>query len=92
MTHAAFVFPLSAILVMTAVPARTVQAQNWPQFRGAQAGVAPDDPRLPDTWSDDRERRLENRHSRPQLELAGRVGRSRLRRHGGQRQAARSSR
>jgi len=23
---------------------------NWPQFRGAQAGVAADDPALPDTW------------------------------------------
>src|ERR1043166_8078377 len=23
---------------------------NWPQFRGAQAGVAADDPSLPDTW------------------------------------------
>jgi outer membrane protein assembly factor BamB len=23
---------------------------NWPQFRGAQAGVAVDDPSLPDTW------------------------------------------
>jgi outer membrane protein assembly factor BamB len=25
--------------------------QNWPQFRGANAGVAPDNPALPDTWS-----------------------------------------
>ena len=24
---------------------------NWPQFRGLQAGVADDDPALPDTWS-----------------------------------------
>src|SRR6266496_3137005 len=24
---------------------------NWPQFRGPQAGVASDDPALPDTWS-----------------------------------------
>ncbi len=51
MTHAAFVFPISAILVLTAVPARTVHAQHWQQFRGPQAGVAPDDPRLPDTWT-----------------------------------------
>jgi outer membrane protein assembly factor BamB len=28
-----------------------VQAENWPQFRGARGGVAPDDPALPDTWS-----------------------------------------
>jgi outer membrane protein assembly factor BamB len=27
-----------------------LHAQNWPQFRGARAGVAPDDPKLPDTW------------------------------------------
>jgi outer membrane protein assembly factor BamB len=26
-------------------------ADNWPQFRGLRAGVAPDDPALPDTWS-----------------------------------------
>ena len=51
MTHAAFVFPISAILVLTAVPARTVRAQQWQQFRGPQAGVAADDPRLPDTWT-----------------------------------------
>jgi outer membrane protein assembly factor BamB len=51
MTHAAFVVPLSAILVLMAVPARTVHAQHWQQFRGPQAGVAPDDPRLPDTWT-----------------------------------------
>ena len=23
---------------------------NWPQFRGAQGGVAADDPMLPDSW------------------------------------------
>ena len=51
MTHAAFVFPISAILVLTVVPAPTVHAQHWQQFRGPQAGVAPDDPRLPDTWT-----------------------------------------
>ncbi len=50
MTHAALVFPISALLVLTAVP-RTVHAQHWQQFRGPQAGVAPDDPRLPDTWT-----------------------------------------
>jgi len=26
-------------------------ADNWPQFRGSRAGVAADDPALPDTWS-----------------------------------------
>jgi outer membrane protein assembly factor BamB len=28
-----------------------LQAGNWPQFRGPNGGVAPDDPALPDTWS-----------------------------------------
>jgi len=27
----------------------TVSAQHWPQFRGEQAGVAADDPSLPDS-------------------------------------------
>ena len=27
-------------------------AEQWPQFRGPQAGVVPDDPALPDTWSE----------------------------------------
>jgi outer membrane protein assembly factor BamB len=35
--------------VLTAVLA--VEAENWPQFRGARGGVAPDDPALPETWS-----------------------------------------
>src|SRR5437762_14223012 len=26
-------------------------ADTWPQFRGSRAGVAADDPALPDTWS-----------------------------------------
>jgi len=26
--------------------------ENWPQFRGVAAGVVPDDPNLPETWSD----------------------------------------
>ena len=51
MTRAALVLQISAILVLTAVPTRTVHAQNWEQFRGPRAGVAPDDPRLPDTWT-----------------------------------------
>ena len=32
----------------------TVSAQHWPQFRGEQAGVAADDPSLPDRWSETR--------------------------------------
>jgi outer membrane protein assembly factor BamB len=49
-------FPLPALpvvltaLIMTTGP-QPAQAQNWPQFRGTGAGVAPDDPRLPETWS-----------------------------------------
>jgi outer membrane protein assembly factor BamB len=39
-----------ALFVIFATPARA-PAQNWPQFRGSGAGVAKDDPRLPDTWS-----------------------------------------
>ena len=27
-------------------------ADQWPQFRGSHAGVVPDDPALPETWSD----------------------------------------
>ncbi len=36
------------------VPALTtpVATQQWPQFRGSNAGVADDHPTLPDTWSD----------------------------------------
>src|SRR5712692_5202113 len=32
-------------------PSAAVPDDNWPQFRGLQAGVAADDPALPDTWS-----------------------------------------
>ncbi len=42
--------PLVAMLVVTAAP-RPAGAQ-WHQFRGAQAGVAADDPALPDSWSE----------------------------------------
>jgi outer membrane protein assembly factor BamB len=42
----AFAFTLSLI--------STTAAENWPQFRGLQAGVAPDDPALPDVWSETR--------------------------------------
>src|SRR5262245_42371021 len=36
-------------LLLAAAP-RAANAQNWPQFRGSNGGVALDDPRLPDTW------------------------------------------
>jgi outer membrane protein assembly factor BamB len=38
-------------VTMTMMVVSDAPAQEWPQFRGTQAGVAPDDPRLPDTWS-----------------------------------------
>src|ERR1700688_2537467 len=39
---------LATLLVgaLSALP----RAENWPQFRGVQAGVAADDPALPDVW------------------------------------------
>ena len=44
---------LSALLLTTlAVLAVPLQAQHWPQFRGTAAGIAPDDPALPETWSE----------------------------------------
>ena len=45
------VLPVVLALLSVSTVSTVAQAQNWPQFRGTQAGVAPDDPRLPDTWS-----------------------------------------
>jgi len=39
------------IALVTPLVGGTVGAQHWPQFRGSNAGVAPDDARLPETWS-----------------------------------------
>ncbi len=39
-----------AVLVLS-TPLVAGPADNWPQFRGAHAGVAADDPALPSTWS-----------------------------------------
>jgi outer membrane protein assembly factor BamB len=41
---------VSLVLFVTGV-ARVSATDEWPRFRGLQAGVADDDPRLPDTWS-----------------------------------------
>jgi outer membrane protein assembly factor BamB len=41
----------AAILLLTFWSPSAAHAQHWPQFRGLHAGVAPDDPRLPDAWS-----------------------------------------
>src|SRR5216684_7204584 len=40
-----------SFVAVAAVAAVAASADgNWPQFRGQQAGVAADDPALPDTW------------------------------------------
>jgi outer membrane protein assembly factor BamB len=38
-------------LAVGALLTASIAADDWPQFRGGQAGVAPDHPDLPDTWS-----------------------------------------
>jgi outer membrane protein assembly factor BamB len=45
-------WPLAAA-VLIALPVLSVApaAEHWPQFRGQSAGVAGDDPRLPERWS-----------------------------------------
>ncbi len=45
---APFVLSLVSLLSLSVVAA----TDNWPQFRGPDAGVAADDPALPDTWSE----------------------------------------
>src|SRR5262245_4090518 len=42
---------MAASLALVALTGATVSAQ-WPQFRGLRAGDVPDDPALPDTWSE----------------------------------------
>jgi outer membrane protein assembly factor BamB len=42
---------LCSIALGLAGAVRDAGAQEWPQFRGRNAGVAPDDARLPDIWS-----------------------------------------
>jgi outer membrane protein assembly factor BamB len=37
---------------LTLLALTTLSADQWAQFRGSQAGLAIDDPALPDTWSD----------------------------------------
>jgi hypothetical protein len=43
-------FRLALVLILAVAPA-LIHGENWPKFRGLSAGVAPDDPALPDTWS-----------------------------------------
>ena len=40
-----------AVLVSVTLAVASLAAEDWPRFRGLQAGVAPDHPDLPDTWS-----------------------------------------
>ncbi len=44
--------PVLALLTTLAFCSTMLHAQHWPQFRGTTAGVAPDDPALPEVWSD----------------------------------------
>src|SRR6202171_4389316 len=42
---------IGAVIGLVALAFAGMSADNnWPQFRGLQAGVAADDPALPDTW------------------------------------------
>src|SRR5262245_37446171 len=43
-------FAFTALLVAICVSAASA-SDHWPQFRGPNAGVAADDPALPDAWS-----------------------------------------
>jgi len=42
----------AAILALLLAAAPLSASDRWPQFRGLQAGVADDDPALPETWSE----------------------------------------
>ncbi len=38
-------------VAMACASVTAIAEENWPQFRGLRAGVAPDSPSLPDEWS-----------------------------------------
>jgi outer membrane protein assembly factor BamB len=44
-------FKLLPIVTVVVVLASVLSAEEWPRFRGPAAGVAADDPKLPDSWS-----------------------------------------
>ena len=44
-------FHAGALAVAIVASSSLLAAQEWPRFRGNEAGVAADDPALPDTWS-----------------------------------------
>jgi outer membrane protein assembly factor BamB len=48
MSRASIVAVALSVLTLTGVTA----AEQWPSFRGPQAGVVADDPSLPDSWSE----------------------------------------
>ena len=60
MTRAAIVTVALVLLTLTGVSA----TDQWPQFRGPQAGVIADDPALPETWSETENVVVEDRISR----------------------------
>jgi outer membrane protein assembly factor BamB len=43
---------LFALALLAPTVSSQQQQQQWPQFRGFHAGAIPDDPSLPDTWSE----------------------------------------
>src|SRR5262245_66168822 len=42
---------IAALLIVGLAGASAAGQQHWPQFRGPNAGVIADNPRLPETWS-----------------------------------------
>src|ERR1700687_2136252 len=48
MSRASMITVALSVLTLTGVSA----ADQWPSFRGPQAGVVADDPNLPDSWSE----------------------------------------
>ena len=42
---------IAALALALFAASSTLAGQEWPRFRGNEAGVAADDPALPDTWS-----------------------------------------
>jgi hypothetical protein len=42
---------MTALLFVALAVASAGGQQHWPQFRGPKAGVAADNPELPETWS-----------------------------------------
>jgi outer membrane protein assembly factor BamB len=44
-------WPLTIVGVLVLTLVRVSGQENWPQFRGPNAGVIPDSPALPETWS-----------------------------------------